>query len=546
MHTLVHLGLIIKYISSFGMNDILINNLTLAFVMFVLLFYLVIPAVLGQDKENTTRDDLSPSDGMGEALGSRDHMKLRSDLFSNGRYDKSIRPVRNISQTTLVEMQFFVAQVLDVDERSETFKINAWLTMRWHDDYLVWEPTRYNNVKNFKITRDDVWMPDLWLYNNAGSRYEDYAAHSICSVYHTGKVVWQSPTIIKTHCTMDVTNFPFDVQTCTVTFGPWQHGANEIMLNGTGSADKYLRSSSEWEITSFRAKANQEPYQIYLDDEPILYSYVEYSVFLRRIPTYFVFNLIMPCTLISATTFLSFFLPPESGEKVSLGITVLLSLTVFLLLVAELLPPSGAVPIIAIYYAVTMVMVSLSLAMSVVVLNLHHRGPETSPVPLWLRKIVLGRVGKVVLMRKTSFNQEIYYRSRKSQQCQGTRLLNHYEMDSYDGNYWEEHRDVAESNSNGGSTRLDRNDRHTRPCSQPVTTHSRSSSNSMRMREINLLRKIHDDFRYLKETQKRKEHEQKCHNEWKQVALVVDRIFMFIYLIGMIATILIIVTQVTS
>lgn len=47
------------------MNDILINNLTLAFVMFLLLFYLVIPAVMGQDKENTTRDDPSPSDGMG-------------------------------------------------------------------------------------------------------------------------------------------------------------------------------------------------------------------------------------------------------------------------------------------------------------------------------------------------------------------------------------------------------------------------------------------------------------------------------------------------
>ena len=113
-----------------------------------------------------------------------------------------------------------------------------------------------------------------------------------------------------------------------------------------GSAQKYLRSSSEWEITDFRASANVQPYQIYSDDEPIPFSYVEYSIYLRRIPTYFVFNLIMPCTLISATTFLSFFLPPESGEKVSLGITVLLSLTVFLLLVAELLPPSGAVPII--------------------------------------------------------------------------------------------------------------------------------------------------------------------------------------------------------
>ena len=202
----------------------------------------------------------------------------------------------------------------------------------------------------------------------------------------------------------------------------------------------------------------------------------------------------------------------------------------------------------AIYYAVTMMMVSLSLAMSVVVLNLHHRGPETSPVPKWLRKIVLGPIGKFCLMRKTTFNQELYKRSQKAQQCQGTRLLNHYELDSYDGNYWDEDRDVIDTTSNGGgNTRLDRMDRNPRPCSGPVTSHSRSGhNNSMRAREISLLRKIHEDFRFMKETQKKKDVEEKCHNEWKQVALVVDRVFMFIYLIGMIATILIIVTQVTS
>ena len=70
--------------------------------------------------------------------------------------------------------------------------------------------------------------------HSAGSRYEDYTANSICSVYYTGRVVWQSPAIIKTHCTMDVTKFPFDFQTCTVTFGPWQHNQAEILLNGTG------------------------------------------------------------------------------------------------------------------------------------------------------------------------------------------------------------------------------------------------------------------------------------------------------------------------
>ncbi len=67
---------------------------------------------------------------------------------------------------------------------------------------------------------------------------------------------------------------------------------------------------------------------------------VSYNLYVSFSP-YFIHN-----SLISATTLLSFFLPAESGEKISLGITVLLSLTVFLLLVAELLPPSGAVPIV--------------------------------------------------------------------------------------------------------------------------------------------------------------------------------------------------------
>ena len=38
---------------------------------------------------------------------------------------------------------------------------------------------------------------------------------------------------------------------------------------------------------------------------------------------------------------LVFYLPPESGEKVNMGVTVLLALTVFLLLVAESMPPQS-------------------------------------------------------------------------------------------------------------------------------------------------------------------------------------------------------------
>ena len=70
------------------------------------------------------------------------------------------------------------------------------------------------------------------------------------------------------------------------------------------------------------------------------------QVLFRRRPLYYLFNLLIPCMFLSLVALLTFFLPPESGEKVSLGVTVLLSLTVFLLLVAETMPPTSTVPII--------------------------------------------------------------------------------------------------------------------------------------------------------------------------------------------------------
>ncbi|XP_038070482.1 neuronal acetylcholine receptor subunit alpha-10-like [Patiria miniata] len=491
-------------------------------------------------------------------FASAPHRRLRHDLFyNNSSYDISVRPVKNDSRPTVVEMQFFVAQVLDVDERLETFKINAWLTMRWKDEYLVWDPNDYNGLKNFKIPKEKLWMPDLWLYNNAGSRYDDYAKNSICSVYYDGRVVWQSPSIIMTHCQMDVTNFPFDRQNCEVQFGPWQHGADEIILEGTGSADRYLRSSGEWSLMNFTASNGLEGYQIYPDDPEVPFTFVTYSVELRRIPTYFVFYLIMPCVLIACTTLLSFFLPAESGEKVSLSITVLLSLTVFLLLVAELLPPSGAVPIVAIYYASTMVMVSLSLAMSVVVLNLHHMGPAPQPVPQWLRSLILSKFGRLILMRKlTAFDKKVVRDSKNNNGCVGKRrhkrpmrkLFANVELK---GTFENDHV-VGTTISLDGNSSSSGNESEKRRRPHPLGQHMRAVSTPSipsypeeSSRQMAMLRQILDEFKCIRENFEAKDKEETMRAEWKQVALVVDRIFMVLYVIGMLATLFIIIGHIT-
>jgi len=60
--------------------------------------------------------------------------------------------------------------------------------------------------------------------------------------------------------------------------------------------------------------------------------------------------------------------------QVTLCISILVSLTVFFLLLAEIIPPTSlAVPLLGKYLLFTMILVSLSVWTTVCVLNVHYR-----------------------------------------------------------------------------------------------------------------------------------------------------------------------------
>lgn len=68
------------------------------------------------------------------------------------------------------------------------------------------------------------------------------------------------------------------------------------------------------------------------------YPKVVLEVHLRRRFYYYLVNLVVPCSLIAVMVLLSFVLPPEAGERISLGITVLMAMAIFQELTSEKLP----------------------------------------------------------------------------------------------------------------------------------------------------------------------------------------------------------------
>ncbi len=94
--------------------------------------------------------------------------------------------------------------------------------------------------------------------------------------------------------------------------------------------------SVEWDILLVPAKYNEEFY----DCCPEPYPDITFNITMRRKTLFYTVNLIIPCVGISFLTVLVFYLPSDSGEKVTLSISILVSLTVFFLLLAEIIPVS--------------------------------------------------------------------------------------------------------------------------------------------------------------------------------------------------------------
>ncbi|NXM26968.1 ACHA2 protein, partial [Oxyruncus cristatus] len=237
----------------------------------------------------------------------------------------------------------------------------------WSDYKLRWDPAEFDNVTSIRVPSEMIWIPDIVLYNNG----EFAVTHMTkAHLFWDGRVQWVPPAIYKSSCSIDVTFFPFDQQNCKMKFGSWTYDKAKIDLeNMDHHVDlKDYWESGEWAIINAIGTYNSKKYDCCSE----IYPDITFCFVIRRLPLFYTINLIVPCLLISCLTVLVFYLPSDCGEKITLCISVLLSLTVFLLLITEIIPSTSLViPLIGEYLLFTMIFVTLSIIITVFVLNVH-------------------------------------------------------------------------------------------------------------------------------------------------------------------------------
>ncbi|EPQ12813.1 Neuronal acetylcholine receptor subunit alpha-3 [Myotis brandtii] len=310
------------------------------------------------------------------ARGSEAEHRLFERLFQD--YNEIIRPVANVSDAVIIQFEVSMSQLVKVI---------------WNDYKLKWDPADYDGAEFLRVPAQKIWKPDIVLYNNAMGDFQvDDKTKAL--VKHTGEVTWIPPAIFKSSCKIDVTYFPFDYQNCTMKFGSWSYDKAkiELVLVGSSMNLKDYWESGEWAIIHAPGYKHDIKYNCCEE----IYQDITYSLYIRRLPLFYTINLIIPCLLISFLTVLVFYLPSDCGEKVTLCISVLLSLTVFLLVITETIPSTSLViPLIGEYLLFTMIFVTLSIVITVFVLNVHYRTPTTHTMPAWVKAVFLHALPRI-------------------------------------------------------------------------------------------------------------------------------------------------------
>ncbi|VDM44521.1 unnamed protein product [Toxocara canis] len=311
--------------------------------------------------------------------------RLYEDLMRD--YNSLERPVANHSQPVTVYLKVSLQQIIDVDEKNQIVYINAWLDYAWNDYKLRWDKEEYGNITDVRFPAGKIWKPDVLLYNSVDANFDStYPTNMV--VYNTGDISWIPPGIFKISCKIDIKWFPFDEQRCFFKFGSWTYDGFKLDLQpGKGGFDisEYM-PSGEWALPMTTVSRTEKFYDCCPEPYPDLTFYLH----MRRRTLYYGFNLIMPCILTTMMTLLGFTLPPDAGEKITLQITVLLSICFFLSIVSEMSPPtSEAVPLLGIFFSCCMIVVTASTVFTVYVLNLHYRTPETHEMSTTTRTLLL-------------------------------------------------------------------------------------------------------------------------------------------------------------
>lgn len=254
------------------------------------------------------------------------------------------------------------------------------------------------------------------------------ADNYLLKVHSNGLINWQFQTVSRSFCKIDIMNFPFDEQRCSISIRSSGFDASMIRIVRRNSQVKVMPTiKTEWFITdstvdettlmvpataardytndNTSSSSDNNNTTTSTNDVGVEFSVVRFNMKMRRVTTYYFLKIIFPFSIITSVTLFTFWLAPDSSEKLTLNVTVLLSLVIYLQIISEYIPRGFAkIPMLSLFSLTNFCLVYLSSVFSVLVLRLYYKLPSYFPttkneLPYFWRLVLFKYIGPLLLFK---------------------------------------------------------------------------------------------------------------------------------------------------
>ncbi|XP_076807507.1 acetylcholine receptor subunit beta-like [Clavelina lepadiformis] len=335
--------------------------------------------------------------------------RLATKLLAN--YSPEMRPF-NYGNRTLVKVGMTLSQIISLKEKSQELTTSVYMTYQWSDASFTWNPDSFENIHILRLPAHVVWKPRIILQNSKDGDFDVSLLTNVLIKYN-GELEWIPPALYKSTCTINVALFPFDWQNCSMVFRSATYDRSHMELGFAYGEEVFVdrnafQSNGEWDLI-------QKPISIYNSNDDPLYQDMTFYFIMKRRPQFYVMNLIVPAVLLTSLSCLVFYLPSISCEKMTLSISILIGETVFLFLVAQKMPETSfAVPLIGSYMLFCTTLVILSVVFSVIVCNVHFRSKHTHSMPNWVTYLFMDKLASFLNMERPSAVKQTFRIRRRS------------------------------------------------------------------------------------------------------------------------------------
>mmetsp|Transcript_40852 Transcript_40852/g.89375 ORF Transcript_40852/g.89375 Transcript_40852/m.89375 type:complete len:820 (-) Transcript_40852:221-2680(-) len=264
-------------------------------------------------------------------------------------YDRQVPPVPENGGPLPVGIGINFVKFKDFDEVSGTMNIALNLRLCWGDERLGFNAMDFFNMSwshegdKVPIRSDRVWTPDVTVLNEVGGIGKLLAATGTPLVLadkefmnETGvNILWSRPLDVKSNCEVDMSHYPFDVQTCYIIVGSWASSLRQMRLVPQPFFAEFSVHTSEFHVKDITVSERS----VKTKGTGQRFSEVVYCVVLKRYPHYYVINFILPMVAITLMTISTMWMSPGNvGPRVNSGTKLLLCVVSIIFVTARSRP----------------------------------------------------------------------------------------------------------------------------------------------------------------------------------------------------------------